>query len=158
MKAVLFNGGIVLCLALSLNGFSQQHKIADNNASSQPLLFKNLQAKTNCPLSVIDKSFNYNKGRQIILNIDSNLTLTGEVLEKSQPDPQVETINVRCTNYNNALLTLSRIKQENGSVSYTGILHNRTSGDVLLLVNENGRYFFKKQQRSLVIADCPLPE
>ncbi|MBV4356515.1 hypothetical protein [Pinibacter aurantiacus] len=158
MKAVLFNGGIVLCLALSLNGFSQQRKIAENTTSPQPLLFKNLQTKTNCSLSVIDKSFNYNKGRQIILNIDSNLTIAGEVLEKSQPDPQVETINVRCTNYNNALLTLSRIKQENGSVSYTGIMHNRASGDVLLLVNENGRYFFKKQQRSLVIADCPLPE
>jgi hypothetical protein len=158
MKALLFNGGIVLCLALSLNGFSQQHKVADNTTPSQPLLFKNLQAKTNCPLSVIDKSFSYNKGRQIILNIDADLTIAGEVLEKSQPDPKVETINVKCTNYNNALLTISRIQQEDGSISYTGILQSRTSGDVLLLVNENGRYFFKKQQRSLVIADCPLPK
>ena len=158
MKAVFFTGGIVLCLTLSINGFSQQHKVADNATASQPLLFKNLQSKTSCPLSVIDKSFSYNKGRQIILNIDADLTIAGEVLEKSQPDPQVETINVRCTNYSNALLTLSRIKQEDGSISYTGILHSRTSGDVLLLVNENGHYYFKKQQHSLVIADCPLPE
>ena len=158
MKAVLLTGGIVLCLALSLNGFSQQHKVADNAALSQPSLFKNLQAKTTCPLSVIDRPFTYGKGRQIVIAVDSNLTITGEVLEKSQPDPQVETINIRCTNYNNSLLTLSRIKQEDGSYKYTGIMHSRTSNDVLLLENEGGRYAFKKQQHSLVIADCPLPE
>lgn len=158
MKCLLFTGGIMLCFILSAKqGFSQQ-KTIDNFSQAKPALFNHLQSKTNCSLSAIDKPFGFSKGRQIILNINADFTITGEVLEKTQAERGVENINIRCSNYNNALLSLSRITQEDGSVKYTGILHDRNSSDVLLLINEDGHYAFKKQQRSLLIADCPLPE
>ena len=81
------------------------------------------------------------------------MKVEGLVLAKVAITPQQLSINIRCTNYQNALLNISRITESDGSFTYIGRIVSPRHGDVLLLWQENGQYAFIKKQQLLTMVE-----
>ena len=88
----------------------------------------------------------------ITLYVSEQLTINGEVIEKVKKTSELESINIRCFNFKNALFNISRIRQ-GGNTRYVGTIVSPQHNDVLTLSFENGQYFFKKDQMALVMVD-----
>ena len=63
------------------------------------------------------------------------------------------TINIRLTNYDQALFTISRISGKDEKESFTGRIVHRNYGDVLLLVQENEKFYLRKEKQSLFLVE-----
>ena len=70
---------------------------------------------------------------------------TGEVIARVQRTENLQSINIRSTNYPGALFNISIITQADNSKKISGRIIHPQSGDVLILTEENNRYFLRKQ-------------
>lgn len=96
--------------------------------------------------TTLDNVFTYTVGRTISLNVDTT-TIVGYVIEKKESNPLMVTLTILSTNYNGMQLTLSKSIIDR-SVMYSGILHGTDTQDVLVLLQSEGKYFFKRRKRS----------
>lgn len=133
--------------------------LKDNNAlapreqlTEKPRVFSRLPEKFTVGRPGLDKIFTATSKR---LSSASNpeFPFEGEIVERVQKNPNVVSINIRLTNYDGALLNISRIINSDLSVSYVGRAVNRNSGDVLLLKHENGNFYFTKEKQSLSMVE-----
>jgi hypothetical protein len=146
MKSVFITGGIILSL---LSSFTVVAQSATNNKIAY---FKQAPEKINCRLIALEQVFTAHNNSSITIHFSDNLVISGEVIENVSHAANTQTINIKCENYGNALLTLTRIEQ-GATIEYVGRIVHPKSADALLLVVENGRYVFKKQQQSLFMVD-----
>jgi len=142
---------------LNLSGFVIAFIIICNTANAQTssvktALFPQVNQKTACTLPMLDNLFDAKVNSNITLYVSEQLTINGEVIEKVKKTPELESINIRCFNFKNALFNISRIRQ-GGSTRYVGTVVSPQYNDVLTLSFENGQYFFKKDQMALVMVD-----
>ena len=140
-----------------LSGFVIAFIILCNTANAQistakTALFPRVSQKTACTLAMLDNLFSTKVNSTVTLYISEELTINGEVIEKVKKIPELESINIRCFNFKNALFNISRIRQ-GGSTRYVGTVVSPQYNDVLTLSFENGQYFFKKDQMALVMVD-----
>ena len=141
----------------NLSGFVIAFIILCNTANAQinsakAALFPRVSQKTACTLAMLDNLFSTKVNSTVTLYISDELTINGEVIEKVKKTPELESINIRCFNFKNALFNISRIRQ-GGSTRYVGTVVSPQHNDVLTLSFENGQYFFKKDQMALVMVD-----
>lgn len=125
---------------------------AVNQEEERPLLFASLPEKLDCNLEEIDKLFMAEPSQKLVIRLNDKLQLDGTVMEKVRHSPEVLTINFKLTNYPNALFTVSRIIKD-GMIRYTGRIVSRDNGDVMMVVRENGKYFFTKSPRKFVMTE-----
>ena len=142
---------------LNLSGFVMALIIICNTAyaqtsSAKTALFPQVNQKTACTLAMLDNLFDTKVNSSVTLYVSEQLTINGEVIEKVKKTPELESINIRCFNYKNALFNISRIRQ-GGNTRYVGTIVSPQHNDVLTLSFENGQYFFKKDQMALVMVD-----
>ena len=140
-----------------LSGFVIAFIIICNTANAQinsakTALFPRVSQKTACTLAMLDNLFSTKVNSTVTLYISEELTINGEVIEKVKKTPELESINIRCFNFKNALFNISRINQ-GGTTRYVGTIVSPQHNDVLTLTFENGQYFFKKDQMALVMVD-----
>ena len=140
-----------------LSGFVIAFIILCNTANAQistakTALFPRVSQKTACTLAMLDNLFSTKVNSTVTLYISEELTINGEVIEKVKKTPELESINIRCFNFKNALFNISRIRQ-GGNTRYVGTIVSPQHNDVLTLSFENGQYFFKKDQMALVMVD-----
>lgn len=119
----------------------------------KPSLFSQLPDKLTCTETVLQNVFKSLSGNQLSFQLNDQLSVTGIVLEKVAVTKQQLSINIRCTNYQDALLNISRIIQPDGTVRFTGRLVHPAYGDLLLLTEEKGQYYFVKQRQLLSMVE-----
>ena len=119
----------------------------------RPLLFNHLPQKTILAPSLFEQLFSADAGQNIHIPLGEGKFLDGIVKEKTLRNKYVTSLTIECTNYDGALLTFSRISAGNAPVTYSGRVVNIRYGDVLLLTQENNRYYLTKQKQSLVLVE-----
>jgi len=123
----------------------------------KPALFAQLPNKFSCsPATIINLfSVKLNGLHTDLLSADlaEGFHIEGIVLTRVAISPQQYNINIRCTNYQNALLNICRITLADGTVKYTGRLVHPDYGDLLQLQEENGQYSFIKQKKLLTMVE-----
>lgn len=82
-----------------------------------------------------------------------DVTFAGQVVEKIQRSPEVLNMNIRLTNYPGALLTLSVVTDEDKTQRLVGRIVNPQADEVLVLTEENNRYFFVKQPKQFFMTE-----
>jgi hypothetical protein len=152
--------GIIISLLLVQSAFCQSSSEEINVPLNQhpvekPALFGQLPQKFDCPLNTLNNIFtartmNDNSFRADISNV---FHIEGIVIARTAISPQQLSINIRCTNFNNALLNISRIIKPDGSIKYTGRVVSPLHGDILLLQENNGQYSFIKQKQLLTMVE-----
>jgi hypothetical protein len=125
----------------------------NQHPTEKPALFNHLPEKFICPIAVLQNIFSTNSNTRLSAKLGNQLTIEGFVLEKMSVTPQQLSINIRCTNLQNALFNISRITQQDGTFKFIGRIVSPAHGDVLLLCEEKGQYSFIKQKQLLSMVE-----
>ncbi len=117
------------------------------------LLFRKVPEKIDCPLTFLQNIFSVKTNDRLNAKLSENFSIEGIMLERSNVTAQQVSINIRCTNFQNALFNIARIKQDDGSFIYTGRIVSPAHGDMLLLQEEKGQYNFIKQKQLVTMVE-----
>ena len=139
-------------LVIIVHTTQAQAPTVNQTAAEKPLLFASLPEKLECNLEEVDKLFMAEPDQKLVIRLNEHLQLTGIVTEKVRRSPEVLTINFKVSNYPNALFTVSRIIQD-GMIRYTGRITSKDNGDVMIVVKENGKYYFTKSPQRLTMTE-----
>ena len=140
----------VICLFFSVCLLSasaqEQLQLVHQYDLNKPKLFKGLPDRINVKLNEFDYLFNLEIGKTVSLPLTANFALQGTVVSKAEDVAgNVKSVVIKSTNRVGATLALSRIINENNTITYRGRIMSFKHGDAYEVVNENGSYFLIKK-------------
>lgn len=142
----------VLCAAIALSGITvhaQEKTVPPVNEPdyNRPKLFDGMPDNIRISAETISNLFDMPLGRSasITLTEDSHFRFNGEVVSSGNKSQHVQSIVIRSTNFNGAILSASRISHPDGTVSYRARIISYKHGDLYLLENQNGQYILVKK-------------
>ena len=142
----LVKGIICLSLFLICQQSNAQTPPVREPDMNRPSLFQNLPNKINCRINDLSALLQSETGKAISFALVDNLNFQGVVSSvASKPDNTLNSIVVRSTNFPGAALSFSRIKKEDGTFSYVGLIISFQHGDAYEINLENGQYYFVKK-------------
>jgi hypothetical protein len=116
---------------------------------NKPKLFSNLPETIPVSIDNLNNLVNAKPGINIntTLSTDSRTApFQGNVVSAvSKYDNKVQTVVIKSTNYNGATLTISKIKKDDGSISYIGRLISFQHGDLYVLQQKDGGFMLVKK-------------
>ncbi|MBL7698894.1 MAG: hypothetical protein JNK79_12075 [Chitinophagaceae bacterium] len=147
---------ILLCVVFILHGrmHAQEPLSAlTEKKLSKPFLFTSLPDRFEVALTELHQILSGNENEKILAQLSGQFVVEGSVVDKSQHTPGSVSVNVRLSNYQNALFNLTiRFLADNSTIIQGRVIHPRY-GDVLELYKENGRYYMKKTLLRLYMPD-----
>ena len=148
----LYLWGSITCMLLSARANSQTAPL-NQQPVEKPLLFSQLPEKITCTATILQNIFSATLNNTVSVSLGNQLKIEGTVIAKAAVSSSQLSINIRCKNYQDALLNISRITAADGSFSYIGRMVSLQHGDVLLLWEENGQYTFIRQKQLLAMVE-----
>jgi hypothetical protein len=147
---------LYLCFLLALCASmvtSAQESFPKEKGSQKPLLFAHLPVKSNCNKAELEKVVQLKPSQLIQLKLNDNLVLSGEILENVTNSSGVQNINVRISNFENALLHVSILNKSNNTNKITGRIIHPRHGDALIISEENGKYIITKREMEFFMVE-----
>lgn len=148
----LYLCGSIACMLMSVNANCQTAPL-NQHPVEKPFLFSQLPEKIVCPAATLQNIFSATPNSIITISLSSQFKIEGTVIARVAVTPEQLSINIRCNNYQDALLNISRLTQADGSFSYIGRIVSLRHGDVLLLWEDNGQYTFIRQKQLLAMVE-----
>jgi hypothetical protein len=143
---------LCVCIALfSICSFAQTApalRSSDPN-SNKPKLFQSLPENISVSVDNLNNLVNTPVGNSVSVNLSdaTKFQFEGQVVSSStKEDNNIQTVVIRSTNYNGARLTLSRITNADGTITYSGRVLSFQHGDLLELKNQNGHFILVKRK------------
>ena len=152
MKNLYATGFLAVCLLVSKVTTAQEPPFVKQQIQDKPLLFSALPDKFECTLPELEKVSTSRTSEKITLQF-GKFTFTGEVVARVQRSENLQSINIRSTNYPGALFNISIFTQADHSKKISGRIIHPQSGDVLILTEENNRYFLQKQSQKFFMTE-----
>jgi hypothetical protein len=152
MKHQFFLGFLLACLCSSALCVAQDPLIKQK-IDQKPLLFGKLPNKSLCNRSELDKLARSIKSQNISVKLNADLLLSGVLIEKVQTKQGGQNLNFRLSNFGNALLTLSIIKQTDNKTKIVGRIIHPKHGDALVIAEENGDYYITKHKMEFFMVE-----
>lgn len=149
----LFLWGTIACMLVAFNANCQSAPLLNQHPVEKAPLFSLLPEKISIPAASLENIFSATLNNNISVSLGPQLKIEGIVLAKVAVAADQLSINIRCNNFKNALLNISRLTNADGSYLYVGRLVSMQHGDVLLLWEENGQYSFIKQKQLLAMVE-----
>ena len=143
----------IACMFTMLDAHAQNLPPFSRHLPEKATHFKQLPAKISCSATSLQNFFSATINQNITVEMSASLKVEGVVIAKAVISPEQLSVNVRCSNFQDALLNISRIKEADGSFSYIGRMVSPLHGDVLLLWQENGQYTFIRQKQLLSMVE-----
>lgn len=145
---------LMLCVAMMLYGSLQaQEPPVSVEKQAKPTLFSALPDSFEVDRSVLQQLFSKEVNELISLQLSSQFIIEGRVVDKNQHNAGSISVNIRLSNYHNALFNISMNLLADNSAGMRGrILHPRY-GDVLVLYKEKEKYFFKRNSQQLYMPE-----
>jgi hypothetical protein len=142
-----------LCVCITLyslctNAQTQGLRSTDPN-SVKPKLFQSLPENISINPDNLTDLLNTPVGHDVSISLSevSNFLFEGQVVSASNIEgSNIQTVVIRSTNYNGARLTLSKIINTDGTISYSGRILSFQHGDLLELKNKDGLYVLVKRK------------
>ena len=152
MKYRKIAGCLASLIFLAAGANSQQSASAVSFPFVQSVsLFQQLPSSSACNESALDALFAGSS--EILLLLENAYSFHGIIISRIRPNPFAETINIRLTGFPDALFTVSRIRQEKGTTTYTAHILSSSSNDALVLCRKNQKYYFIKTEQRLVLTE-----
>lgn len=153
MKHLCSKGFLVVCLFATAHARAQQPLPVQQHLPERPLVFRSLPEKLECRPGDLQQLFTGNKTDRVALSAFGTGLFAGQVMARAQNAPGVESVNIRLTNYPGSILHLSSITQPDHTTVLRGMIVNPRGGDILVLTEENGHYFFQKKARQFFMVE-----
>ncbi len=145
---------IALCVSISLSSLCASAQISNappiNEPNyNKPELFRSLPDNIPVDMGNVTSLFGTVVGSPV--NVDISLSspfqFEGQVVSSvSKFDNKILSVVVRSTNYPGALLTISKITDAGGNISYTGRIVSMQHGDLFELRNINNQFVLVKKK------------
>ncbi len=146
IRTILLYAGIMLC---SFTSFGQEQKVPVNEPDqNKPKLFSNLPDKISVSTEKINALVTSPVGRTSSFRLDesSDFQFEGEVVSvTSKYNNSIQSVVIRSGNFNGARLTISKITNTDGSISYSGRIISFKHGDLYELQNQEGQLVLVKK-------------
>ena len=139
---------LLLCL-ISATAFSQKINTA------RPVLFSSFPDEMQISKSILQNTFNVKEGQQVTVAFSDKFHFSGTVLSNQKKYDNLRAVMIKSPMYGNAIFQLSRIINEDNSVSYAGRIINPDAFDGYEIKRGmNDNYTFKKFQTKKILEDC----
>lgn len=113
---------------------------------NRPTLFQNLPNKISCRINDLSSLLESEIGKPVSYSFTDNLNFLGVVSSvASKFDNTLVSVVIRSTNFPGAALSFSRIRKDDGTISYVGRIISFQHGDAYEINLENGQYYFVKK-------------
>lgn len=140
----------VLFSFISITGFSQSN-------SQKPKQFDSFPVKVNCSEQELARVFNTAQGQNINLSFSDNFNFSGTVTSNIVKYNNLQTAVIVSPDYANTIFNVSKITNQDGSISYIGRIINKNFFDGFeLKQSSTGNYQLTKIETDLVMPDCSL--
>ena len=144
----------IACLAIfSVNASAQQSDIPLNEPDTKkPALFDQKPDRVVVEPFQITSLLTAQVGEPIVLNLPS-FRFEGNVISSvSKYENSIQSVVIRSTNYNGAIMTVTRAADENGNPFYTGRILSKNHGDLYELKRvDNGFALVKNKYNNVVM-------
>ncbi len=139
-----------VCITLySLCSSAQTQSVPINEPDyNRPKLFANLPDKIPVSLDKITSLFGEAVGRSVNISLTQNqqFQFEGEVISKiSKYQNTIQSVVIRSTNFNGAILSVSRTTTPDGDLSYTGRIISFRHGDAYQLQKQADGFVLVKK-------------
>jgi hypothetical protein len=142
---LLFAG---ICSAQSSNDFI-------NEPTDKPKLFAGLPETVTLNINTLTDLLQAPIGQQVRITLSGNQPFAFEGLVISSANKyenSIQSVVIRSTNFNGAILSFSKIIIDEKKINYTGRIVSMQHGDVYILKTENNQFMFvKKNIQELVM-------
>lgn len=142
-----------LCVSISLyclSSVAQTGDIPINEPNlNKPKLFQNLPDIIPVKMNNITVLMGAEVGRPVSLSLSDATVFQFEgiiVSSVSKYENTIQSIVIRSTNFPGATLTVSRITDDTGNISYIGRMLSMQHGDMFELKNENSQFLLVKRK------------
>ena len=137
---------LLLCLTTAAS-YSQ----TDN----RPKIFQNLPETIALTEASLQYAFTASEGQDINLPLSSIFSFPGKVLSNLVKYHNLQSITIRSAVYDNAILHLSKIINDDNTISYVGRIMNERAYDGYEIKRKaDGSYNLVKFETGLVMQDC----
>jgi len=138
------------CIVLgSLAASAQTDKVPINEPNyNKPKLFEGLPDNINISIDKLNALLNSSVGKSVSTDIskDASFQINGEVVSTvSKYEGKIQSVVIRSANYEGATLTISKITNEDGTISYKGRLISFKNADLYELQEKNGQLVLVKR-------------
>ena len=144
--------GFLLCICVSCITFAQ-NSVSTDAGGAKSSLFVSLPAKSVCNRSELEKISQLPKFAHVSLLISDNLVFSGEVIEKVELTDGIKNINIRLSNFGNALLNISFLNQQDNTYKIMGRVIHPKNADALVIAEENGKYYITKHKMEFFMVE-----
>jgi hypothetical protein len=142
----LVKGIICLSLFLICQQSNAQTPPVREPDMNRPSLFQNLPNKISCRINDLSALLESETGKPVSFSFVNNLNFQGVVSSvASKSDNSLNSVVIRSTNFPGAAFSFSRVKKEDGTFSYVGLIISFQHGDAYEINLENGQYYFVKK-------------
>ena len=141
------------CMLAAQPASSQVEPPLNQHPVEKAALFAQLPEKISIPASSLQHIFSAALNSNLSVALGAQARIEGTVIAKCAVSPEQLSINIRCNNFQNALLNISRITEQDGSFTYIGRIVSMRHGDVLLLWEDKGQYSFIRQKQLLSMVE-----
>ena len=131
--------------------------LAQVTTAAKPKVFDTLPSSISISESLLESFFNLDKNQETTLALGDKFSFPGKVLSNEVKYSNLQTIIVKSSAFNNAIFQVSRIINEDKSISYTGrILNIKAFDGFEIKKNAAGFYELLKFETDQVTNDCSL--
>ena len=147
MKNLNAAGLLVACIFAFQSISAQQETGTLKTTLLKAKTLAQLPSKLECNTLAVQNLSSRRISDKVALNL-GNFEFAGELVDKVQPEQGVQSMNIRSTSIPGALCTVSVITQDDNTQKLVGRIINPQSDEVLVLTEENNRYFWIKKNKA----------
>lgn len=130
---------------------------AQTSIPAPTAVFEHQPSTIALPEHKLSKAMLLARGDQAVLELADGFTFSGEVISNEQVYSNLQTLIVRTTEFNNAVMQISRQTQQDGSILFAAhIFANRSTDGFQLKRANDGIYLLQKFETALVLQDCNM--
>jgi hypothetical protein len=138
---------LLLCLS-TVTAYSQKTSI-------KPTLFSKYPESIQLSKNILQNTLNANEGEEVVISFSGDFRFKGIVLSNIKKYDNLQSVIIRSAFFGNAVLQVTRITNEDKTVSYTGRIINPNAADgYQIKKDKNDNYSFEKFETNTILQDC----
>ena len=143
LKTIAF----ITLFGLSYFFSASQEKIPINEPDyNKPKLFEDLPQRMNLTISDMESLFDFSVGTSVMAKLTKSFAFKGTIVSKSgNSGTTVRSVVIKSTTRQGAVLTFTKITNQDGSFAYRGRIISNGSIDAYEIIKENDQYILQKK-------------
>lgn len=138
----------VLCIFISFN-------LAAQAQATKPSVFNAYPSTLSISESALQNLFNFNANQETVINFGSNFLFPCKVLRNETKYGNMQTVIIRSSAFDNAMLQVTKIINRDQSVVYKGRIINERAADGFEIIKKpSGLYELKKFETDRILEPC----